>query len=157
MVYYSSKTLVCRLFLAVAAIFVFTSSIHPIEGKICGPKLAQTLSLVCELYPTPSPVNKRAKDSHMNGYSALDVKDWSNAVEQLEDLSYARKYINIPNWIKALYSKDATNNVMIEDEINEFIPDGFRQGKRGIVEECCHNHCTLEHLIKYYCAKPSTN
>lgn len=91
----------------------------------------------------------------MNDYnSLLTSQDWQYTVEQpnASHMTAVEKFKHIPRWMKALFPKYDTKDIVEEDYFNEYIPDRFMLRKRdGIVEECCKRGCTYEYLIMNYC------
>ncbi|RWS28908.1 hypothetical protein B4U80_13668 [Leptotrombidium deliense] len=109
---------------------------------MCGKALADTLSLVCnKVFATPAPQSKR--EDRLNSLYRDDLMWYPNYI-----------HTNRFNGFKLNRNSDNINNLDLNagkpetPMNNEFV---LRRKKRGVVDECCKNPCTLK-TLKSYCS-----
>lgn len=132
------------------------ANIHPVKAqRFCGKKLTDTLSAYCEVYPTLPPVMKRF---HGGGYSVegTNYRDalLSNVPPNVvgEQRAMVGLINSKPNWLRAIFStKNHIPAEMGDDFTGLMVPNRFQQRKRGVVDDCCHESCSLHYLLSNYC------
>ncbi|XP_055621728.1 insulin-2-like [Toxorhynchites rutilus septentrionalis] len=138
----------------VSVVFILCSAPHPTDAqrhRLCGNALRQSLQMLCLEYPS---YHQRATRSESD---VTDVdRDWPQLDQSdVDKFNFIEQLKRKPNWMNILFAK---HRVSVDGDLDDntewenIIPNRFMPVKRGIVDECCYQSCTIEQM-KAYCLK----